>query len=200
MDGGIPLRMGLHDGNRSDTVDVSQAIEQSAVLGLDGLRGIVADSKAYMPRTLGLCQETGMGLVTLVPRTCAIRQEVESWGQKQVSLPLLLEKPGKRRSDAPRRWYGRSVTRQVEVEDGQGQVTLAPIRLVAVYSTQLAQRHAEAYATQQLKEAKSLATHVAQVESRQFACQADAEEAIKVYEGRGSVRRAGAPRDAVALS
>lgn len=188
-DGGIPLRMGLHDGNRSDTVDVPQAIEQSAALGLDGLRGIVADSKAYMPRTLGLCQETGMDLVTLVPRTCAIRQEVESWGQKQVSLPLLLEKPGKRRSDAPRRWYGRSVTRQVEVEDDQGQVTLAPIRLVAVYSTQLAQRHAEAYATQQLKEAKSLATHVAQVESRQFACQADAEEAIKVYEGRGSVRR-----------
>jgi transposase len=32
--GGIPLRMGLHDGNRSDTVDVPQAIEQSVALGL----------------------------------------------------------------------------------------------------------------------------------------------------------------------
>jgi hypothetical protein len=135
-------------------------------LGLGGLRGIVADSKAYTPRTLGLCRETGMGLVTLVPRTCGIRQEVETWGQKQVSLPLLLEKPGKRRWDAPRRWYGRSVTRQVEVEDGQGQVSLAPIRFVAVYSTQLTKRHAEAHATQQLKEAKSLATHIAQVESQ----------------------------------
>jgi len=188
-DGGIPLCMGLHDGNRSDTVDVPQAIEQSAALGLDGLRGIVADSKAYTPRTLGLCRETGMGLVTLVPRTCAIRQEVEGWGQKQVSLPLLLEKAGKRRLDTPRRWYGRSVTRQVEVEDGEGQVTLAPIRFVAVYSTQLAQRHAEAYATQQLKEAKSLATHIAQVQSRQFACQADAEGAIAAYEGRGLGQR-----------
>jgi transposase len=188
-DGGIPIRMGLHDGNRSDTVDVPQAIEQSAALGLGGLRGIVADSKAYTPRTLGLCRETGMGLVTLVPRTCAIRQEVEVWGQKQVSLPLLLEKAGKRRSEAPRRWYGRSVTRQVEVEDGQGQVALAPIRFVAVYSTQLAQRHAEAYATQQLKEAKSLAPHMAQVQSRQFACQADAEGAIAAYEGRGLGQR-----------
>jgi hypothetical protein len=28
-DGGLPLRMGLHDGNASDTVDVLQAIEQS---------------------------------------------------------------------------------------------------------------------------------------------------------------------------
>ena len=188
-DGGIPLCMGLHDGNRSDTVDVPQAIEQSVALGLGGLRGIVADSKAYTPRTLGLCRETGMGLVTLVPRTCGIRQEVETWGQKQVSLPLLLEKPGKRRWDAPRRWYGRSVTRQVEVEDGQGQVSLAPIRFVAVYSTQLAKRHAEAHATQQLKEAKSLATHIAQVESRQFACQADAEGAIAAYEGRTPGRR-----------
>ena len=174
-DGGIPLRMGLHDGNRSDTVDVPQAIEQSAALDLDGLRGLVADSKAYTPRTLGLCQEIGMGLVTLVPRTCAIRQEVERWGQQQASLPLLLEKPGKRRLDAPRRWYGRSVTRQVEVEDGEGQVTLAPMRFVAVYSTQLAQRHAQAHTNQQHKEAKSLATHIAQVQCRQFACQADAE-------------------------
>jgi transposase len=188
-DGGIPLRMGLHDGNRSDTVDVPQAIEQSAALGLDGLRGLVADSKAYTPRTLGLCQETGMGLVTLVPRTCAIRQEVETWGQQQTLLPLLLEKAGKRRSDAPRRWYGRSVTRQVEVEDGKGQVTLAPIRFVAVYSTQLAQRHAEAHANQQHKEAKSLATHITQVESPQFARQADAEGAISAYEGRGLGRR-----------
>jgi transposase len=188
-DGGIPLRMGLHDGNRSDTVDIPQAMAQSAALGLDGLRGLVADSKAYTPRTLGLCRETGMGLVTLVPRTCAIRQEVESWGQQQPSLPLLLEKAGKRRSDAPRRWYGRSVTRQVEVEDGQGQVTLAPMRFVALYSTQLAQRHAEAHATQQHKEAKSLATHIAQVESRPFACQADAEGAIAAYEGRSPGRR-----------
>jgi transposase len=188
-DGGIPLRMGLHDGNRSDTVDVPHAIEQSAALGLDGLRGLVADSKAYTPRTLGLCRETGMGLVTLVPRTCAIRQEVEQWGQQQASLPLLLEKPGRRRLEAPRRWYGHSVTRQVEVEDSEGQVTLAPMRFVAVYSTQLAQRHAEAYTTQQQKEAKSLATHIAQVEARQFACQADAQGAIAAYEGRGPGRR-----------
>lgn len=103
-DGGLPLRMGLHDGNRSDTVDVPEAIEQSARFNLGGLHGIVADSKAYTQRTLGLCLETGMGLVTLVPRTCAIRQEVERWGQQQVSLPLLLDKPGKRLSDAPRRW------------------------------------------------------------------------------------------------
>ncbi|WP_179137712.1 hypothetical protein [Candidatus Entotheonella palauensis] len=103
-DDGLPLRMGLHDGNRRDTIDVPQAIAKSVALNLDGLRGIVADSKTYTQRTLGLCLETGMGLVTLVPRTCAIRQEVEKWGQQQTSLPLLLEKPGKRQTDASAPW------------------------------------------------------------------------------------------------
>ena len=94
-DGGLPLRMGLCDGNTSDSVDVRHAIEESLALGLDGVKGIVADSKAYSQRTLGLCLEQQVGLVTLVPRTCAIRQEVEAWGQQQRSLPLWLEKPGR---------------------------------------------------------------------------------------------------------
>jgi transposase len=98
-DGGIPLRMGLRDGNTSDSVEVPQAIEESLALGLDGVKGNVADSKAYSQRTLGLCLEQQVGLVTLVPHTCAIRQEVEAWGQRQSSLPLLLEKPGRTRQE-----------------------------------------------------------------------------------------------------
>ena len=188
-DGGLPLRMGLHDGNTSDTVDVPRAIEQSVALHLDGLKGLVADSKAYTQRTLGLCLETGMGLVTLVPRACSIRQEVETWGQQQRSLPLLFERPPKRRLDAPRRWYGRSVKRQVEVEYQDGDTALASIRFVAVYSTQLAQSHEQAHDQAQSREAEVLATHVAHVQSRQFACQADAEGAIAEYEGRRPSRR-----------
>lgn len=99
----------MRDGSSSDSIPR---------LKLEG--ALVADSKAYTQRTLGLCLETGMGLVTLVPRTCTIRQEIETWGQQQVSLPLLLEKAAKRQGDAPRRWYGRSVTREVEVEDDRG--------------------------------------------------------------------------------
>jgi transposase len=188
-DGGLPLRMGLHDGNASDTVDVLRAIEQSLALPLDGLQGLVADSKAYTQRTLGLCLETGMGLVTLVPRTCGIRQEVEAWGQRQVSLPLLLERPAKRQGDRPRRWYGRSVMRQVEVEDQEGHVTLAPIRFIALYSTQLAQQHEQSYSQAQTREAQTLAAHIAQVQSRPFACEADAMGAIAEYEGHRPGRR-----------
>src|SRR4030095_2884262 len=46
-DGGVPVRLGLRDGNRSDSVETPTAIEECLALGLEGVRGIVADSKAY---------------------------------------------------------------------------------------------------------------------------------------------------------
>jgi transposase len=153
-DGGIPLRMGLRDGNTSDSLDVPQAIEESLALGLDGVKGIVADSNAYSQRTLGLCLEQQVGLVPLVPRTCAIRQEVEEWGRHQSSLPLLLDKPGRTRQEPPRRWYGSSVMRSVEVEYRDGRVVLAPVRFVALYSTQLAEQHRQTYGKAQSHEAE----------------------------------------------
>jgi transposase len=192
-DGGLPLRMGLRDGNRSDSVEMPQAIAESLALGLAGFKGIVADSKAYSQRTLGLCLEQQVGLVTLVPRTCGIRQEVEAWGQKQSSLSLLVDKPARRRGEAPRRWYGRSITREVEVEYADGRIAWAPVRFVAVYSTQLAQQHEEAYGKAQEREAEAWAEHVAQVERRRFACEADAQAAIAELEGRETGKRGRRP-------
>ena len=69
-------------------------------------------------------------------------------------------------------WYGRSVIREVEVEDEKGHVTMAPIRFIAVYSTQLAQHHEQSYSQAQAREAQALATHIAQVQSRPLACEA----------------------------
>jgi hypothetical protein len=66
----------MRDGNHSDSVETPLAIEECLALGLERVRGIVADSKAYSRRTLGLWLEPGIGLGTLVPRTCAVRH---SW-------------------------------------------------------------------------------------------------------------------------
>ena len=112
---GLPLRMGLRAGNTSDSPETPVALEECVALGLDGMHGIVADSKADCKRTLGLCLEQHGGLITLVPRTCAVRQALEAWGHQQGPLPLLLAKPGRTRQASPRRWHGRSVVRQVEV-------------------------------------------------------------------------------------
>src|SRR5215831_943213 len=148
-DGGIPLRVGLRDGNRSDSVETPVAIAECLALGLEGVRGIVADSKAYSRRTVGLCLERGLDLLTLVPRTCAVRQELEAWGQHQSALPLLVEKPGRTKDEAPRRWHGQSVIRQVEVEYSDGRVAQEAVRFVVVHSSQLAQQHAQTYASAQ---------------------------------------------------
>jgi transposase len=60
---GLPLRLGVRDGKTSDSPETPVAIEECLALGLDGVRGIVADSKAYCKRTLGLCLERGVGLI-----------------------------------------------------------------------------------------------------------------------------------------
>src|ERR671922_1168667 len=191
---GLPLRMGLRDGDTSDSTETPIAIEECVALGLDGVRGIVADSKAYCKRTLGLCLEQRVGLITLVPRTCAVRQEVEAWGQQHGALPLLLEKPGRTRQEPPRRWHGQSVVRRVPVEYADGRLDVAEIRFLVVHSSQLAHQTAVASAAAQAKEAERLAAHVQHVEARWFACAADAEAAIAEYEGRGQGRRGRKPR------
>jgi hypothetical protein len=98
---GLPLRMGVRDGNTSDSIETPVAIEACVALALDGVRGIVADSKAYCKRTLGLCLEQRLGLITLVPRTYAVRHELKAWGQQQGSLPLLHGKLGRTRHEPP---------------------------------------------------------------------------------------------------
>jgi transposase len=193
-DGGIPLRLGVRDGNRSDSVETPLAIEECLTLGLEGVRGIVADSKAYSRRTLGVCLEHKIDLVTLVPRTCAVRQELEAWGRQQAALPLVLEKPGRTKDEAPRRWHGQSVIRRVEVEYSDGRVALEALRFVVVHASQLAHQQAQTYATGQAKAAETVAAHVTQVQARWFACLPDAEAAIADYEGRGQGRRGRRPR------
>ena len=193
-DGGIPLRLGLRDGNRSDSVETPVAIEECLALGLEGVRGIVANSKAYSRRTLGVCIEHKIDLVTLVPRTCTVRQELEVWGQQQPGFPLLVEKPGRTKAEEPRRWHGQSVRRQVEVEDSDGCIAQEELRFVVVHSSQLAQQQTQTYAAAQEKEAAALADHGRHVHARWFACLPDAEAAIVEYEGQGPGHRGRRPR------
>jgi transposase len=193
-DGGIPLRLGVRDGNRRDSVETPLAIEECLALGLEGIRGIVADSKAYSRRTLGLCLEHRIDVVTLVPRTCTVRQELEAWGREQPALPLVLEKPGRTKDEPPRCWHGQSVMRRVEVEYSDGRVTAEALRFVVVHSSQLAQQQAQTYASAQGKEAEAVTDYAKRVQAQWFACLPDAEAALAAYEGREQGRRGRRPR------
>jgi hypothetical protein len=123
-----------------------------------------------------------------------VRQELEAWGQPQAVLPLLAEKPGRTKDEAPRRWHGQSVSRQVEVEYSDGRVALETLRFVVVHSRQLAQQQIQAYTAAQEKEAEVITAHVKHVQARWFACAADAEAAITEYASRGPGRRGRRPR------
>jgi transposase len=193
-DGGIPLRVGRRDGHRSDRVDIPVAIEECLALGVEGVRGIVSDRQAYSRRTLGICIEHKIDLVTLVPRTGAVRQALEAWGREHPLWPLLVETPGRTQTEAPRRWHGQSGRRQVEVEDRDGRVAQEELRFVVVHSSQLAPQQSQTYAAAQGKEAEAVAAHVRQVQARWFACLPDAEAAIAAYEGQGPGHRGRRPR------
>jgi len=61
---GLPVRVGLRDGTRSDRVEPPLALEACLAWGLEGVHGIVAERTAESRRTLGLWREHGLGLVT----------------------------------------------------------------------------------------------------------------------------------------
>src|SRR5262249_32436682 len=71
---GLPLRLGVREGNTSDSPDTPGAIEECLALGLEGGRGIGADRKASCTRPLGWCLEQRVGRIPVVPRPCAGRQ------------------------------------------------------------------------------------------------------------------------------
>lgn len=143
---------------------------------------------------MGRCIAQKIGLVTRVPRTCAIRQELEAWGRQQDPLPVFLEKPGRTQQDAPRYWRGTSVRRGVDVEYTDGHIGHEELRGLVVHSSSLAPQESKAAATAQTKEAVQVEAHIKRVTAQQYACAVDAEAAMAVYEGRAPGRRGRRPR------
>ena len=84
---GLSRRMGRRAGHTSDRTETPIALADCVALGLDGVGGLGADRQASGKRPLGVCLEQRVGLLTLGPRTCAVRQEVEAWGQPHAGLP-----------------------------------------------------------------------------------------------------------------
>ena len=73
-----------------------------------------------------------------------MRQALEAWGRQHPAIPLLVEKPGRTQPEAPRRWHGQSVLRQVEGEYKEGRIAQATLRFVGVHASQLAQQQTQA--------------------------------------------------------
>jgi hypothetical protein len=109
-------------------------------------------------------------------------------------VPRLVEKPGRTKAEAPRRWHGPSVRRRVEGEDSEGRGAQEEVRFVVVPSSQLAQPPTQTYAIVPEKEAGAVADHLRQGHARWFACEAEAEAASAEEEPRGPGRRGRRPQ------
>ena len=57
----MPRRVGLRDGNRSESVETPLVSEEYLALGLEGIRDIGAERKAESRRAWGWCLEPGSG-------------------------------------------------------------------------------------------------------------------------------------------
>ena len=182
---GLPLRLGVRDGQTRDSPETPVALEECVALGRDGVRGLVAARKASGQRTRGLCREQRVGLLTLVPRPGAVRQD---------ALPLWLAKPGRTRQEPPRRWHGHSGTRPVAVAYADGRLAVEAIRFLVVHSSQLAQQAASAATAAHTQEAHRSAEPLQRVAARWLAWAADAEAASPDEAGRGPGRRGRTPR------
>ena len=169
-------------------------MEACLAWGLEGVRGLVAERKAYRRRTLGVCIEHKSALVPLVPRTGTVRQALEVWGPPPPRVPLLVEKPGRTKAEEPRRWPGQSVHRQVEVEYSEGRVAQEALRCVVGHARQLAPQQPHTYAAAPGQEAAAVADHLRCVQARWCAGQPDAETALTAYEGQGPGHRGRRPR------
>jgi hypothetical protein len=123
-----------------------------------------------------------------------VRAELEAWAQPHLALPLFVEKPGRTKAAAPRRWHGQRVMRQVEVESSDGRVAAEALRVVVGHASPLAQPQAQSSAAAQARATEAVAAHVRQVHARWFACRPEAEAAIAEDEGRGPGRRGRRPR------
>jgi hypothetical protein len=193
-DGGVPLRLGVRDGNTRESPETPGAIAACLALGRAGRCGLGADRNAYGQRPWGLGLEKRVGRITLVPRPCAVRQALAAWGPPPGALPWWRAQPGRTRQESPRQWHGQRVVRRVEGASSEGRVALAARRCGGVHSHQCAQQAALSDGKAHTHEAERVAAHLRRVEARRVAWAAEAETALAAYEGRGQGRRGRRPR------
>jgi|SRR5262245_57956239 len=84
---GRPRRLDVRAGHTRASPEPPVAMEAGWARGRAGVRGLVAARQASGQRPLGWCRAGQVGLITWVPRPCAVRPAGEPWGQPQGALP-----------------------------------------------------------------------------------------------------------------
>lgn len=184
---GIPLVASVVDGNTSDTA-VARDHLRALVDLLPDERDvtIVGDCKVVDKQTIGRLLREGLHVVSLVPKSFSIRQQVieaafEAEPDPQ-AWPLLGETPARRKDEPSKCYRGRSFERPFRVvletaAGEEGPVSVEDLRFLVVFSDNLTAEFDRRLDRRLAKDKESVAKAVKRANRKGFACEADAREA-----------------------
>jgi transposase len=186
---GVPLTMGLHDGNTSDSVaNRGHLSKLGALLPAPDDVTVVADCKLVDGETLGLLTGSGFHFVSLVPKTFNVRGELidEVWSHAPdvADWPILATKPGAKKADPMRHYRGMSRTGAFNVAfpapspDESPVESLELFRCLVVHSEDLEARFDSSIDGKLEREAAKLQKTHKRLLAEEYACAADAEQAV----------------------
>jgi len=182
-DGGIPLMGKALDGNLADSVAAAEFFGRVRELVTDPREVcLVADSKGWCERTLGVVDDAGMRLLSRLPRTEVIHRDVmaKEWKPTEV-----IQRPGKTKSAPPERYelMGVDVERTISIEakDAAGKISTQkktiPARAVRIYSTALLSTKISTLARTRIREDRRAKDQIRDWQAVAYACAVDAQRA-----------------------
>lgn len=182
-DGGIPLMGKALDGNLADSVAAAEFFGRVRELVADPREVcLVADSKGWCDRTLGVVDDAGMRLLSRLPRTEVIHRDVmaKEWKPTEV-----IQRPGKTKSAPPERYelMGFDVERTIttETKDDSGKITVQKriilARAVRIYSTALLSTKISTLARTRIREDRRAMDQIRDWQAVAYACEVDAQRA-----------------------
>ena len=182
-DGGVPLMGKVMDGNLSDSAAAAEFFGRVRELVRDPREVcLVADSKGWCASMLAVVEDTGMRLLSRLPRTEAMHRELMAtpWAPTEV-----IERPGKT-AKAPAERYElmgfdrtRTITVTVTQPDGTTRTEPRdiPVRAVRIYSTALLATKLATLTRLRPREARRAQEQIRDWQDMAYACAEDAQRA-----------------------
>jgi transposase len=180
-DGGVPLMGKVLDGNCADSVAAAEFFGRVRELVKNPrLVCLVADSKGWCDRTLGVVDQEGMRLLSRLPRTEGMHRELmgKPWQPSEI-----LERPGKKKGEVERyELMGFDVVRNIVIQevDKDGNVIAKEnrqikARAVRIFSTALLATKLSTIDRVRTREIRSSKSKIAEWQARAYACSEDAQ-------------------------
>jgi hypothetical protein len=182
-DGGVPLAGRALDGNQSDHVSSAEFFAEVRRLVADPREVCgVADSKGWCSRVLSVVHDQGMRLLSRLPRTYALHQEILAlpWAATG-SLTIGTGKDadeltwmGVDRVDV----FAREIEPATSDRLAKTENVTFPVRILRVRSTALARTKLKTAQREQTREIAQAERIAAKIRAEAYACTRDAEHAI----------------------